>query len=148
MLKAPPPLWALALLAIGYFASELPLFAGLPSVRSPIVGALLMIGGAALPAVAIRQFRAADTQVMPTSETNNRLIVTGLYRLTRNPMYVGVIVASLGAALWFGRPLMLAAPTGVFLIANWVLIPFEEAKMRRQFGAEYDAYVARVRRWI
>jgi protein-S-isoprenylcysteine O-methyltransferase Ste14 len=43
---------------------------------------------------------------------------------------------------------MLAAPIAVFLTANFVHIPYEEAKMRRQFGAEYDAYVGRVRRWL
>jgi protein-S-isoprenylcysteine O-methyltransferase Ste14 len=43
---------------------------------------------------------------------------------------------------------MLIAPLAVFATANWVHIPFEEAKMRRQFGAAYDDYVARVRRWV
>jgi protein-S-isoprenylcysteine O-methyltransferase Ste14 len=43
---------------------------------------------------------------------------------------------------------MFIAPIAVFATANWVHIPFEEDKMRRQFGATYDGYVRRVRRWV
>jgi protein-S-isoprenylcysteine O-methyltransferase Ste14 len=43
---------------------------------------------------------------------------------------------------------MFGAPVALFATANWIHIPFEEAKMRRQFGTVYDDYVARVRRWI
>ena len=148
MLKAPPPLWALALLAAGYFLSDLPAFAGLPAWRSEPAGLALFLLGIALPMIAANQFRRAGTQILPTSEKNDALVTSGLYRFTRNPMYLGVVTASLGAALWFGRPLMLIAPIGVFAIANFVLIPFEEAKMRRQFGEVFDDYCARVRRWI
>jgi protein-S-isoprenylcysteine O-methyltransferase Ste14 len=108
----------------------------------------LVIAGILLPAIAITHFRLAGTQVMPTSEKNDKLVTNGLFALTRNPMYLGLTIASLGAALWFGRPLMLLAPLFVFAIANWVFIPFEEAKMRRQFGDQFDAYCGRVRRWL
>lgn len=148
MLKLPPPIWAIALLTAFYFLSELPIFAAAPAVQARTLGLVLTLAGVALPAIAITQFRLANTQVMPTSEKNDALVVTGLYRLTRNPMYLGVITAALGVALWFGRPLMLLAPALIFLITNFVLIPFEEAKMRRQFGDAFDAYAQRVRRWI
>lgn len=148
MLKAPPPLWALALLVGCYFLSELAMFADLPAWRSVPAGLVLFVLGAALPTIAAAQFRAAGTQIMPTSEKNDALVTTGIYSFTRNPMYVGVITASLGAALWFGRPLMFLAPLGVFAITNSVLIPFEEAKMRRQYGDTFEAYCRRVRRWL
>jgi protein-S-isoprenylcysteine O-methyltransferase Ste14 len=147
-MKAPPPLWALALLTAGYFLSELSVFAGFPLWRSEIGGLVLFFAGVALPVIAASQFRAAGTQIMPTSEKNDALVTTGIYSFTRNPMYVGVITASFGAALFFGRSLMFLAPLGVFAITNFVLIPFEEAKMRRQFGEAFDAYCKRVRRWI
>jgi protein-S-isoprenylcysteine O-methyltransferase Ste14 len=63
-------------------------------------------------------------------------------------MYLGLVIASLGAAMLFGRPLMYLGPLLVFAMANWGFIPFEEAKMRRQFGEQFDAYCKRVRRWI
>jgi protein-S-isoprenylcysteine O-methyltransferase Ste14 len=148
MLKLPPPLWALLLLTALYFASELPALQTLPQWRDQPAGLLLIGLGLAFPLLAIAHFLAVGTQVMPTSETNNRLVMSGLFRLTRNPMYLGLVIASTGVALWFGRPLMLLAPVLLFAIANWVFIPYEEAKMRRQFGAEFDAYTTRVRRWI
>lgn len=126
----------------------MPLFAGLPAWRNKPAGLALLIIGAALPTVAASQFRAAGTQILPTSEKNDALVTTGVYAFTRNPMYLGVATASLGAALWFGRPLVFLAPLGVLAITNFALIPFEEAKMRRQFGEAFDAYYKRVRRWI
>lgn len=62
-------------------------------------------------------------------------------------MYFGLVIAALGIAIWVGAWPMLAAPVAVFATANFIHIPHEEAKMRRQFGAAYDAYVHRVRRW-
>jgi protein-S-isoprenylcysteine O-methyltransferase Ste14 len=63
-------------------------------------------------------------------------------------MYLGLIILTLGIAIWVGAWPMFAAPIALFATANWAHIPFEEAKMRRQFGAVYDNYVVRVRRWI
>jgi protein-S-isoprenylcysteine O-methyltransferase Ste14 len=148
MLKAPPPLWAIALLIAFYFLSDLNMFAGLPVWQWRVGAGVLLAIGVLGPIVAIAQFRRAHTEVSPTSKTNAKLVTSGIYALTRNPMYVGVIIASLGAALWFGRPLMFLTPLIIFAITNFVLIPFEEAKMARQFGAEFEAYTKRVRRWV
>ena len=63
-------------------------------------------------------------------------------------MYLGLVALSLGIAVWIGSWPMFMAPFAVFATVNWVHIPFEEAKMRRQFGAAYDDYVAWVRRWV
>jgi protein-S-isoprenylcysteine O-methyltransferase Ste14 len=63
-------------------------------------------------------------------------------------MYLGLVTITLGIAFWIGAWPMFLAPIATFGTANWMNVPFEEAKMRRQFGAEFDAYVSRVRRWI
>ena len=63
-------------------------------------------------------------------------------------MYLGLVVLTLGIAVWAGTWPMMIVPFAVFATANWVHIPFEEAKMRRQFGASYDDYVSRVSRWL
>jgi len=144
----PPPLWALLLLTAFYFLSDLAALQGMPEWRHKPAGAILIVLGLIPPMVSIGQFFAVGTQVHPTSATNNKLVTSGFFAFTRNPMYLGLIIASLGAAIWFGRPLMYLAPLLVFMIANWVFIPFEEAKMRRQFGAAFDAYTRRVRRWL
>lgn len=144
----PPPIWAILALIATYFLSGLPPFSGWPFWQSQWLGGLVFVLGMIGPVIAITQFRSVGTEVSPTSEVNHHLVVSGIYRFTRNPMYLGLTIASLGIAIFFGRPLMFAVPLFVFAIANWVFIPFEEAKMRRQFGAEFDAYTQRVRRWI
>lgn len=144
----PPPLWALLLLTSLYYLSELPALQGMPEWRHKPLGMVLIVLGLIPPMVSIGQFFAVGTQVHPTSKTNNKLVTTGFFAFTRNPMYLGLIVFSLGAAIWFGRPLMYLAPPLVFMITNWAFIPFEEAKMRRQFGDAFDAYTRRVRRWL
>jgi len=144
----PPPIWAILALIATYFASDLPPFRDWPMWQSQLVGALIFVLGMIAPVIAIAQFRRAGTEVSPTSETNAKLVIAGVYRFTRNPMYLGLAIASLGIALFFGRPLMFLTPLFVFTITNWIFIPFEEAKMRRQFGAEFDAYTKRVRRWL
>jgi protein-S-isoprenylcysteine O-methyltransferase Ste14 len=63
-------------------------------------------------------------------------------------MYLGLTIAALGMAILVGSWPMLAAPLAVFLTANFAHIPFEEAKLRRQFGEAYEAFARRVRRWI
>ncbi len=93
-------------------------------------------------------FRREGTQVSPTSESNNKLVTGGPFQLTRNPMYLGLFVLSLGVALAIGATPMFVAPLLVFATANWVHIPFEEAKMRRQFGPAFDDYARNVRRWL
>jgi len=148
MLSLPPPIWALIYVLI---AAALSWWAGWPLVPGlPIValGIVLVIAGFALPASAIVLFRREGTEVKPTSPSNRKLVVVGPYRFTRNPMYLGLVVLTLGIAVWVGAWPMFIAPCAVFATANWVHIPFEEAKMRRQFAAAYDDYVGRVRRWL
>lgn len=148
MRHAPPPLWALLCLAATYALGLLPGLEHLPAMRTRPVGVIIIVLALALLATAMVQFRLANTQLLPTSKINNALVTTGVFSITRNPMYAAMTLFCLGGALWFGRPLMLAAPVLMFAIANTAFIPFEEEKMRRQFGAAFDDYTRRVRRWI
>jgi protein-S-isoprenylcysteine O-methyltransferase Ste14 len=109
---------------------------------------IVIVLALAILAWAMLQFRFANTQLLPNSERNDALVTNGVFALTRNPMYLAMTVFCIGGALWFGRLPMLLAPALMFAVANWVFIPFEEAKMRRQFGETFDAYTRRVRRWI
>jgi protein-S-isoprenylcysteine O-methyltransferase Ste14 len=148
MVKVPPPIWALLWLMLAAGASYL---AGWPRVPGlPIVplGVMLVLLGLAISIPSALLFRREGTELNPTSEANKKLVISGLFRFTRNPMYLGLVIMTLGIALWVGAWPMLLAPVATFAVANWVHIPFEEAKMRRQFGDAYDNYVHRVRRWI
>jgi protein-S-isoprenylcysteine O-methyltransferase Ste14 len=63
-------------------------------------------------------------------------------------MYVAVVMFGLGVSFFVGSIPMFLAPIAVFLLCDRVFIPFEEAKMLRQFGETYASYTRRVRRWI
>jgi protein-S-isoprenylcysteine O-methyltransferase Ste14 len=148
MLNIPPPGWAFAYVLVAAALSYLagwPLVPGLPLVP---LGVLLLVAGVALSATGGALFRREGTELNPASATNRALVTRGPFRFTRNPMYLGLVIATLGIAFWVGAWPMFLAPIALFATTNWVFIPFEEAKMRQQFGAEYDAYVGQVRRWI
>lgn len=148
MLKLPPPVWALIYLVLAAAISWLLGWPKVPGLPFPKLGVVLAFIPWALPVWAIVVFRHAGTEITPTSPTNRALVVDGPYRYTRNPMYLGLVLVTLGIAVWIGAWPMFLAPIAVFATANWVHIPFEEAKMRRQFGVSYDDYVSRVRRWV
>lgn len=131
-----------------YVLSLAPAFAGLPKFDGRITAMIAVAAGAALLIASVLQFRSAKTQFMPNAPVNNSLVTGGVFGLTRNPMYLGMVLFCLAATLWSGRVLVLLGPALMFAVANWVFIPFEEAKMRRQFGEAFDAYCTRVRRWI
>jgi protein-S-isoprenylcysteine O-methyltransferase Ste14 len=148
MLKLPPPFWALAYTLIAVGASYL---TGRPRVLSLSLvwpGVVLVVLGIGLSVTAAILFRREGTEINPTSPVNRKLVTSGPFRLTRNPMYLGLVLLSLGVALWVGAWPMFLAPIAIFATANWVHIPFEEEKMRHQFGASFYAYASKVRRWI
>jgi protein-S-isoprenylcysteine O-methyltransferase Ste14 len=148
VLKLPPPVWALFYVAVALAVSWLMGWPSLPGFPLPALGFVLALLPWILPVWAVVVFRRAGTEIEPTSPTNRALVVNGPYRYVRNPMYLGLVLVTLGIAIGIGAWPMFLVPVAVFATANWVHIPFEERKMRRQFGDAYDAYAGRVRRWI
>jgi protein-S-isoprenylcysteine O-methyltransferase Ste14 len=76
-----------------------------------------------------------------------RVVTGGLYRWTRNPMYIGVVIALLGEAWWLGSLSMLAYAAAILVIFHLRVVMHEEPVMYRIFGANFEAYRTRVRRW-
>src|SRR5262245_42323764 len=148
MLRLPPPAWAFLYLIIAGAVSWFYLWRALLDLRIVWLGVALVAIGVAISIWAFLLFRREGTEIDPTSETNKSLVVRGPFRFTRNPMYLGLVISTLGIAFSVGALPMFAVPLLVFATANWAHIPFEEAKMRRQFGAAFDHYMRRVRRWI
>ena len=145
----PPPVWVVILLIATYALSTAPILKDAPRFPPQFIpGIATLLAATMLISLAWLQFNRAHTQVLPLSPTNNALVTNGVFALTRNPMYLGMTLYCLGGALMMGNTIMLLAPILMFAVANWVFIPFEEAKMRRQFGEQFDAYCKRVRRWI
>lgn len=148
MLRLPPPIWAMIFLGLTAAANWAVGWPTFPAPHREAIGLTIFFAAWILPVWAIRVFRVEGTEVDPVSETNHALVVRGPYRLTRNPMYLGLVIASTGVAIWAGAWPMLVAPVATFATANFFHIPFEEAKMQRQFGGAYDDYRRRVRRWV
>jgi len=112
-----------------------------------VLGAVLFVLGTIIAGWGWFTFHRAGTTRVP-GQLSTALVTWGPYRVTRNPMYVGLSLAYLGEAgllrqLW---PALLLAMTLAYL--SWIVIPVEEGRLREVFGATYDAYRARVRRWI
>jgi protein-S-isoprenylcysteine O-methyltransferase Ste14 len=149
MLKLPPPIWALIYIVIAGIVSVLyPWRAALIDLRVLWLGIIVTLAGFALAFSAAILFRRRGTDINPTSETNKLLVIDGPFRITRNPMNLGLTTFTFGIALCVGSLPMFAVPILMFFTANFVHIPFEEAKMRRQFGPTFDDYARGVRRWI
>ena len=146
--RIPPPIWMLALLLDAYCIQNTYAWASTMYVRSLPLAVVLAVAGIGLAVWGERTFHAAGTEVMPASATNKKVVTTGPFRFTRNPMYSGLILISLGIAIYVGTLPFFAVPVLVFLLCNYAFIPFEEAKMAAQHGALYTDYLARVRRWI
>jgi len=148
MVKLPPPVWAILYLIAAAAASSLHAWkTGIDLTFVP-AGVLAISMGVATMAWALLLFWREGTEINPTSAQNKKLVARGPFRLTRNPMYLGLTLVSLGIAFCVGSFPMFAVPPLVFATANFIHIPFEEEKMRRQFGAAYDEYVRRVPRWL
>lgn len=95
----------------------------------------------------VRSFVKADTAYRPMEEST-ALVTHGLYRHTRNPMYLGMILVLMGVCLLLGSLSPWLLVPGFFLTIRTVFVIPEEAMMERIFGDEYRAYKAKVRRWI
>jgi protein-S-isoprenylcysteine O-methyltransferase Ste14 len=152
LLKILPPIWYLlflgaALVAHFYFPAS-HVFDFSDSIWFAVVGGAVFLGSFALTLNASRIFAIEKTEILPTSETNKTLVTYGPYKRTRNPMYLGMVLSLIGVAIWLGTLPMFLAAFADFLVLNFVFIPFEEAKMARQFGASFEAYKKSVRRWI
>jgi protein-S-isoprenylcysteine O-methyltransferase Ste14 len=82
-------------------------------------------------------------------EAASVLVTDDLYRYSRHPMYAGAVLASIGLCITLqGNLLSFAGPVFIFLVLNFVFIPYEEQQMIEHFGDAYGGYMRRVRRWI
>jgi protein-S-isoprenylcysteine O-methyltransferase Ste14 len=111
------------------------------------VGLLFSIAGLALGIWCTMLFQAAQTTIKPY-ETSSALLTGGPYRISRNPIYLGMVLFLIGLNLGLGSwSPFVAIPVFVFIIERR-FIRAEEAALSRRFGDEYETYRRRVRRWV
>lgn len=146
IVRIPTPIWLIVLIVAALVADLLLVVPVLLQQRP--AGIALIVLGALVSVSGNLTFRKRGAQIIPSSEAHSALVVSGPYRLTRNPMYLGLLVIGVGAALVAGTWLMWLVPIVIFALDNFVIIPFEERSMERAYGDAYREYKARVRRWI
>jgi protein-S-isoprenylcysteine O-methyltransferase Ste14 len=150
LMRVPVP-WAFVL---SYFVGVglqqlLPHEIGSPEVLrvAGVAGAVLFAVGAVFATWSLLLFRKARTTTVP-GRASAALVTQGPYRLSRNPMYVSLTLAYLGEAGILRQVWPLAVLPLTVAYVNWIVIPVEEGRLKEVFGAEYEQYRARVRRWI
>jgi protein-S-isoprenylcysteine O-methyltransferase Ste14 len=142
-----PPIYALLALLAMYFLDRY-----LPLVR--IFGkswrafaVFLTVAGGIVSLLAIGAFTSAGTPIRPF-EPSTALVTSGIYRLTRNPMYLGLVLVLIGVALlWGSAGVWLPIPLFVVWVESQFIRP-EEQFLTRIFGERYLAYRKQVRRWL
>jgi protein-S-isoprenylcysteine O-methyltransferase Ste14 len=145
-----PPLIVLAIAALLMWA----IARATPRWTLPYPGRLLAAGallvlGIAIMSMGVLAFRKASTTVDPRSPENTSQIVrSGIYRFTRNPMYLGMLIVLIAWMAWLSNVGAGVVPVLFALyITRWQIVP-EERALAQKFGAEYEAYRNCVRRWL
>ena len=109
----------------------------------------LVVIGLSISISGIVSFRRAKTTINPSKPSAaSSLVTSGVYRYTRNPMYLGLSVTLMGWAVFLSNPLALLAVPLFMLYINRFQINPEERALSSLFGAEYVAYREKVRRWL
>ena len=142
-----PPRIAFVMLALAAALHAALPSAGTVVLRAPSAGSGIIVAGFATMIWAWWLFRRHAVAICPTARTE-RLLTHGIYALTRNPMYLGMIAMMLGVALYFGTLPFYIAALAYFAVMDRVFCPYEEHKLEAAFGDEYRRYRGRVRRWL
>jgi protein-S-isoprenylcysteine O-methyltransferase Ste14 len=146
-LPVPPPILALALVGA---ASILSTYVPIPPISIPMhlaIGVVFVALGTGISASGAVTFKRFGTPLRPGAEPTH-FVTTGPYRMTRNPMYLGLVTLLIGWFFLSESPYFLIPPVLFFLAVNFLLIPFEERLLVDRFGKVYDDYRKRVRRWV
>lgn len=148
-LKVPPPVVALVIALAMWGISRFTPVLDVGLMPRVVAGLLLAAIGGSFSAAGITAFRHAKTTLNPMKpETASTLVTSGVYRFTRNPMYVGLLFVTLGWAAALGALWGLLGPVAfIGYITRFQIVP-EEHVLRSAFGDAYTDYLTQVRRWL
>jgi protein-S-isoprenylcysteine O-methyltransferase Ste14 len=117
------------------------------SLAGQLGGGVIILLGLALLVIAGGLFKHAGTDLVPFRKVTS-LVTGGVYRFTRNPMYLGMVAVLLGTAITVGAASALAVPLVFAVVIEFRYIRPEEELLRAQFPQAYAEYCQRVRRWL
>ncbi len=147
--RIPPPIVAACFALLAWLFAPVEARASLAASSRIALGVAIALLGGAIAAAGSVRFHRAKTTVNPLHpEKASALVTTGIYRYTRNPMYVGMALVLLGFAAWlWWWPAVLAAAGFAAYITRFQILP-EERALAQKFGAQYGQYCRSVRRWV
>jgi protein-S-isoprenylcysteine O-methyltransferase Ste14 len=143
-----PPVWLAVMIALAWAQSVwLPMGLSFGGVWADFAGGVLVGGGLILMALAVFEMRRARTTIIPHKEAA-KLVQSGIFSRTRNPIYLGDVLVLAGLILRFDAVLALPlVPVFLWILEKRFVIP-EENRLRRAFRAEFARYCQKTRRWI
>lgn len=147
----PPPVWFVLFMAVGYLITEpfeVAAFDYTPTASSQLT--VIFSGlGLLVALIAVGQFFRQNTTVHPMHpEKATSLVTVGIYRFTRNPMYLGMLLILLGFAFLGHNLLGFVVPVAFVLVINVFQIIPEERALAELFGDEFSAFKKRTPRWF
>ena len=143
-----PPVWVIAFAAIAYVQAHYYAF-GL-SLRHPVtmlLAGLLVGAGIVLMLLAVMEFKRHATTIIP-HQTPSQLIQTGVFKRSRNPIYLADLLIFTGLIFWWDAVLSLVLVPILFWILETRFVIPEEDRMRRHFRADFARYAQKTRRWV
>ena len=145
----PPPIQGLiAALAIWLIAKHLPEF-NLEFPLKKAAAILIVFIGLSIDLICAFLFIKTKTTISPINPSNtSTLVTTGLYKISRNPMYLGLLLLLTGWSLWQGNPISLLVILIFITSITLTQIKPEESALEEKFGQDYRDYKNQVRRWI
>jgi protein-S-isoprenylcysteine O-methyltransferase Ste14 len=147
--RVPPPLVALAFATVMWAVSSLDNSLMLNPTRNAYAATLFFMLGFSFSLAGVLSFRKFKTTVNPLKpQAATALVTTGVYRFTRNPMYVGFVFLLLAWTIWLGSAFSLALVLVFIMYINRFQIAPEERALLLLFGSEFEQYKSRVRRWL
>ena len=148
-LKVPPPLVALFMAGLSWLASWAAPTLGFVLPHRNAIVLTSFVAGVCVALLGVASFRQARTTLNPLKpEKSSALVMSGIYRYTRNPMYLGLLLALIGWAFFLANALAFVCLPAFILYMNRFQIAPEERVLAAMFGQEFMAYVSKVRRWL
>ena len=148
-LKIPPPALVVLIAGAMWGTSLLAPLLEMPAFIRIAAAVIIALAGGGFSLAGVFSFRRAKTTVNPMKpETTSSLVCSGIYTVTRNPMYVGLLFVLIAWAVFLSSAWALLGPLAFVLYMNRFQIEPEERMLSAMFGAGYSTYRSRVRRWL
>ena len=147
MLKIPPPLLVLILVIFNYFSSKKIDLILLPN--QDITSIIIFLIGMLILINPIFKFIKSKTTIDPIKfKKVNKLITSGIYKYSRNPMYLGLLMIIISTSIFYLNIFSISTPFFFYFWINRFQIKREEIFLKEKFGKEYLLYMTKTRRWI